>query len=63
MVNSDDYYSDALVAGEVAYVLGLDKRIDARVPEFEEVEAEVRAYAQAEAEMLARICSACASSA
>lgn len=36
--NPEEYFSDAIVGSNFVYVIGLDQKIDARVPEFAEVE-------------------------
>jgi len=45
--NPDEYFSDAIAGEDEVYVLALEERIPARVPEFEEVEDEVREIATA----------------
>lgn len=45
--NPDEYFSDAIAGEDEVYVLALEERIPARVPEFEEVEDEVRKVATA----------------
>ncbi|HNS80778.1 MAG TPA: peptidylprolyl isomerase [Kiritimatiellia bacterium] len=45
--NPDEYFSDAIAGEEAVYVLALEERIPARVPEFAEVEDQVREIATA----------------
>lgn len=45
--NPDEYFSDAIAGEDTVYVLALEERIPARVPEFSEVEDKVRETATA----------------
>lgn len=46
---SDEYFSDAIAGSNTVYVLGLTERLDARVPEFEEVSEAVLEVARRQA--------------
>jgi peptidyl-prolyl cis-trans isomerase D len=47
--NPDEYFSDAVPGRSNVYVIGLQKKLDSRIPDFEEVEDAVRAAARAKA--------------